>query len=143
MAQGKRYFEGQIWVDDRDLQIVKTYGKGVGVRHGDEQFPRFETYREQIDGKYWFPTYTRADDVLHFKDMNQRVTHDREVRELQEVRRQIDHQVRRRGGRQGQAVRPAGRRRRRRAESAEEIMPTKITPLNNGPLRIEGEFQIL
>jgi hypothetical protein len=73
MAQGKRYFEGQIWVDDRDLQIVKTYGKGVGVRHGDEQFPRFETYREQIDGKYWFPTYTRADDVLHFKDMNQRV----------------------------------------------------------------------
>src|ERR1044071_1406865 len=73
MTQGKRYFEGQIWVDDRDLQIVKTYGKGVGVRHGDEQFPRFETYREQIDGKYWFPTYTRADDVLHFKDMNQRV----------------------------------------------------------------------
>jgi hypothetical protein len=73
MAQGKRYFEGQIWVDDRDLQIVKTYGKGVGVRHGDEQFPRFETYREQVDGKYWFPTYTRADDVLHFKDMNQRV----------------------------------------------------------------------
>ena len=73
MVQGKRYFEGQIWVDDRDFQIVKTYGKGVGVRHGDEQFPRFETYREQIDGKYWFPTYTRADDVLHFKDMNQRV----------------------------------------------------------------------
>jgi hypothetical protein len=73
MVSGKRYFEGQIWVDDRDLQIVKTYGKGVGVRHGDEQFPRFETYREQIDGKYWFPTYTRADDVLHFKDMNQRV----------------------------------------------------------------------
>jgi hypothetical protein len=73
MVNGKRYFEGQIWVDDRDFQIVKTYGKGVGVRHGDEQFPRFETYREQIDGKYWFPTYTRADDVLHFKDMNQRV----------------------------------------------------------------------
>jgi hypothetical protein len=73
MVQGKRYFEGQIWVDDRDFQIVKTYGKGVGVRHGDEQFPRFETYREQIDGNYWFPTYTRADDTLHFKDMNQRV----------------------------------------------------------------------
>jgi len=73
LITGKRYFEGQIWVDDRDLQIVKTYGKGVGVKHGDEQFPRFETYREQIDGKYWFPTYTRADDVLHFKDMQQRV----------------------------------------------------------------------
>src|SRR5215472_13331694 len=65
LVQGKRYFEGQIWVDDRDLQIVKTYGKGVGVikRGGDNQFPRFETYREQIDGKYWFPTYTRADDT--------------------------------------------------------------------------------
>ena len=73
LVPGKRYFEGQIWVDDRDLQIVKTYGKGVGRVKGDEQFPRFETYREQIDGKYWFPTYTRADDVLHFKDMNQRV----------------------------------------------------------------------
>jgi hypothetical protein len=68
MAQGKRYFEGQIWVDDRDLQIVKTYGKGVGIKKGDEQFPKFETYREQIDGKYWFPTYTHADDTLHFKN---------------------------------------------------------------------------
>jgi hypothetical protein len=70
LVQGKRYFEGQIWVDDRDLQIVKTYGKGVGVirKSSDNQFPKFETYREQIDGKYWFPTYTRADDTLHFKN---------------------------------------------------------------------------
>jgi hypothetical protein len=69
MLPGKRYFEGQIWVDDRDLQIVKTYGRGVGLmkRGSDQAFPKFETYREQIDGKYWFPTYTRADDTLHFK----------------------------------------------------------------------------
>ncbi len=75
MVQGKRYFEGQIWVDDRDLQIVKTYGKGVGLlkRGSDNQFPRFETYREQIDGKYWFPTYTHADDVLHFQTGPQRL----------------------------------------------------------------------
>jgi hypothetical protein len=73
MAKGKRYFAGQIWVDDRDMQIVKTYGKGVGLRHGDDQYPRFETYREQIDGKYWFPTYTHADDTLNFKDMSQRI----------------------------------------------------------------------
>ena len=47
-------------MDDRDLQIVKTYGKGVGLlkKNEDKQFPKFETYREQIDGKYWFPTYT-------------------------------------------------------------------------------------
>ena len=57
-------------MDDRDLQIVKTYGKGVGVirKSSDNQFPKFETYREQIDGKYWFPTYTHADDTLHFKN---------------------------------------------------------------------------
>ncbi|HJT87630.1 MAG TPA: hypothetical protein VJ732_07230 [Bryobacteraceae bacterium] len=74
LEKGKRYFEGEIWVDDRDLQIVKTYGKGVGVRQGDDQYPRFETYRQQIDGKYWFPTYTRADDTLHFKSgENQRI----------------------------------------------------------------------
>jgi hypothetical protein len=70
LVQGKRYFEGQIWVDDRDLQIVKTYGKGVGYikKSSDNQFAKFETYREQIDGKYWFPTYSRADDTLHFKN---------------------------------------------------------------------------
>jgi hypothetical protein len=49
---------------------VKTYGRGVGyLRRGeDQQFPKFETYRQQIDGKYWFPTYTYADDTLNFKD---------------------------------------------------------------------------
>ena len=74
MVKGKRYFEGQIWVDDRDLQIVKTYGKGVGlVNKETNQFPKFETYREQIDGKYWFPTYTHADDTLRFKDFSQRI----------------------------------------------------------------------
>jgi outer membrane lipoprotein-sorting protein len=75
MEEGERYFEGQIWVDQLDLQIVKTYGKGVGVRkkNSDDQFPRFETYRQQVDGKYWFPTYTRADDVLHFKTGDQRI----------------------------------------------------------------------
>jgi hypothetical protein len=72
LAPGKRYFEGQVWVDDRDLQIVKTYGKGVGIAKNQE-FPKFETYREQIDGKFWFPTYTHADDTLHFKDMSQRI----------------------------------------------------------------------
>ena len=66
----KRYFQGRIWVDDRDFQIVKTYGKTVPdirKKRGQENlFPRFTTWREQIDGKYWFPTYTKADDTLHF-----------------------------------------------------------------------------
>ena len=75
MEKGKRYFEGQIWVDDRDMQIVKTYGKGVGLlkRNEDNQFPKFETLREQVDGKYWFPIYTDADDTLHFQTGPQRM----------------------------------------------------------------------
>jgi hypothetical protein len=75
LEPGQRYFEGQIWVDQQDLQIVKTYGKGVGLQKkgSDHQYPRFETYRDQIDGKYWFPVYTRADDVLHFQTGDQRV----------------------------------------------------------------------
>ncbi len=75
MEAGKRYFQGIVWVDDRDLQIVKTYGRGVGLlkKNSDNQFPKFETFREQIDGKYWFPTYTSANDTLHFQAGPQRI----------------------------------------------------------------------
>ena len=59
-----RRFEGRIWVDQDDLQIVKVRGKAVP--QGKQRFPLFETYREQIDGRYWFPTYTSADDELVF-----------------------------------------------------------------------------
>jgi hypothetical protein len=66
----KRYFQGRIWVDDHDFQIVETYGKTVPdirKKRGQENlFPKFTTWREQIDGTYWFPTYTRAEDTLHF-----------------------------------------------------------------------------
>jgi hypothetical protein len=68
--KGKRYFEGRIWVDDHDFQIVKTFGKMVPdlvkSKGNENLFPRFTTWREQIDGKYWFPTYTKVDDNLHF-----------------------------------------------------------------------------
>ena len=60
----ERFFQGRIWVDDQDLQIVKARGKGVP--EGKERFPTFETYREQIGGRYWFPTFTFADDELVF-----------------------------------------------------------------------------
>lgn len=66
----KRYFVGEVYVDDRDLQIVKSFGRGSGLRTKG-RYPRFETYREQIDGKYWFPTYTVANDVLQFDEGNQ------------------------------------------------------------------------
>jgi len=76
----KRYFQGRVWVDDKDFQIVKTYGKTVPdlcngrpcnevKKRGDQEnlFPKFTTWRQQIDGQYWFPVYTKADDDLHFK----------------------------------------------------------------------------
>ena len=66
---GPRFFQGRIWVDNRDYQIVKTCGKNVPDirKKNDENLsPKFVTYRQQVDGQYWFPTYTRADDVLHF-----------------------------------------------------------------------------
>jgi hypothetical protein len=74
MEAGQRYFEGEVWVDDKDLQIVKSYGRGIGKKRSeDNQYPKFETYREQIDGKYWFPTYTIANATLHFRDQDQRM----------------------------------------------------------------------
>jgi len=66
----KRYFQGRIWVDDKDLQVVKTSGKTVPdirKKNNENLFPKFSTWREQIDGLYWFPAYTMADDTLHFK----------------------------------------------------------------------------
>jgi hypothetical protein len=69
IEKNQRYFQGRIWVDDTDLNIVKTDGKAVPdiVKKGAENvFPRFETFRENIEGHYWFPTYTRSDDELRF-----------------------------------------------------------------------------
>ncbi len=61
----ERLFSGRIWVEDQDLQIVKTKGKGLPETKINK-FPTVETYREQIDGKYWFPTYSYADEELIF-----------------------------------------------------------------------------
>ena len=63
----ERLFVGRVWVDDRDLLIVKTRGKGVPETKNNK-FPIVETYREQIDGRYWFPTYSYADEELIFDE---------------------------------------------------------------------------
>jgi len=73
IEKNKRYFQGRIWVDDTDFQIVKTYGKnvpdlGVKKRGQENLFPAFTTWRDRVDGKYWFPVYTKVDDVLHFSN---------------------------------------------------------------------------
>jgi hypothetical protein len=66
---GLRLFSGRVWVDDHDLMIVKTKGKAV-PEWKNNRFPVVETYRENIDGKYWFPTYVYADDELVFEKGN-------------------------------------------------------------------------
>ena len=69
IEKNQRYFQGRIWVEDKTYGIVKTDGKAVPdiKKHGNENvFPRFETFRENIQGNYWFPTYTRSNDTLHF-----------------------------------------------------------------------------
>jgi len=74
IEKGERYFQGRIWVDDHDFQIVKTYGETVpqvhNAKHPEKEnlSPKYTTWREQIDNRYWFPTYTYAEDTLHFSN---------------------------------------------------------------------------
>ena len=84
IEKGKRYFQGRIWVDQQQLQIVVTNGKNVpdDLRRGHEDLSMpFVTYRQQIDGKYWFPVYTHGDGVLHFSGGNGYLSQDVHMRE--------------------------------------------------------------
>jgi hypothetical protein len=65
----ERYFDGRIWVDATDLQIVVTDGRMVpdDTKKGEEDLhPPFMTWRQQVDGHYWFPVYTKGEGILHF-----------------------------------------------------------------------------
>jgi hypothetical protein len=70
---GKRFFQGRIWVDAQDFQIVKVCGKTgpekakLKKHERPDLHPTFVTYRQLVDGKYWFPAYSRSDDTLLFK----------------------------------------------------------------------------
>lgn len=65
-------FDGVVWVDQKYLEVVKTYGQWVtdlGALHPPTlPFDMFETYRENVEGKYWFPDYARSDGVYKMKD---------------------------------------------------------------------------
>ena len=79
IEKNQRYFQGRVWVDDKDLQIVMTDGKAVPdiiTKNNENVFPRFRTYRQNIEKGYWFPVYTRSDDYLHFRtgDVHIRMT---------------------------------------------------------------------
>jgi hypothetical protein len=70
----KAYFDGIVWADAKYLEVVKTYGKWVtdlGEVHNipDLPFSLFETYRENVDGEYWFPNYSRSDEIANVKGL--------------------------------------------------------------------------
>jgi hypothetical protein len=70
----RRYFQGRVWVDNQDFQIVKLCGKSVPetihVKKNQRQDlrPSFVGYRQQVDGQFWFPAYVRSDDTLQFRN---------------------------------------------------------------------------
>jgi hypothetical protein len=85
LEKGKHYFEGKVWVDQQDLQIVLINGRTVpqDTRRGHEDLqPPFTTYYEQVDGKYWFPTYTKAEGTLHFSAANGSLSQDVHMRNI-------------------------------------------------------------
>ncbi len=73
IVKGHRYFQGRIWVDRREHQIVVTDGRNVPdderPGHQDLTLP-FITWRQLVDGKYWFPVYTHGRANLHFVASN-------------------------------------------------------------------------
>ncbi len=73
LERTRAYLDGLVWVDTKYLEVVKTYGRWVNelgeVHTATLPFSLFETYRENVDGKYWFPNYQRSDEMLHLKDV--------------------------------------------------------------------------
>ena len=85
IEKNKRYFDGRIWVDATDLQIVVTDGRMVpdDTRKGKEDLhPPFMTWRQQVDGHYWFPVYTKGEGILHFSGGNGYMSQDVHIRDI-------------------------------------------------------------
>ena len=85
IEKGKRYLLGKVWVDTTELQIVVTDGRMVpdGTKKGNEDLhPPFMTWRQQIDGHYWFPVYTKGEGILHFSGGHGYMAQDVHIRDV-------------------------------------------------------------
>ncbi len=85
IEKGKRYLSGRIWVDATDLQIVVVDGRMVpdDTKRGQEDLhPPFMTWRAQVDGKYWFPVYTKGEGILHFAGGTGYMAQDVHIRDI-------------------------------------------------------------
>ena len=70
ILSGQRFFDGTLWIDQRDFSVIRTEGQAVPqIRTTKEEnlFTRFTTIRLKIDGEHWFPAKTFGDDVLQFR----------------------------------------------------------------------------
>src|SRR5579863_6618687 len=80
----KRYLLGRIWVDTTELQIVVTNGRMVPDdtrKNSEDLHPPFMTWRQQIDGHYWFPVYTKGEGILHFSSGHGVIGYDVHIRD--------------------------------------------------------------
>jgi len=72
LERAHAYFSGVVWVDEQDLVIVKMMGKWVtelgDVTSSVLPFSVFETYRQQVGKKFWFPAYSRSDESIKAGD---------------------------------------------------------------------------
>jgi len=81
----KRYFLGRVWVDATDLQIVVTNGRMVPDdtrKNNEDLHPPFMTWRQQVDGHYWFPVYTKGEGILHFAGGRGYMAQDVHIRDI-------------------------------------------------------------
>jgi len=81
----KRYLDGRVWVDTQELQIVVSNGRMVpdDTRKGNEDLhPPFMTWRQQVDGHFWFPVYSRGEGILHFNGGNGYMAQDVHIRDI-------------------------------------------------------------
>lgn len=76
ILQGQRLFDGNIWVDKTDFAVVRSEGQAVPqivTTKSENLFPHFTTLRRKVDGQYWFPVTTYANDTLYFRTGPQRI----------------------------------------------------------------------
>jgi hypothetical protein len=84
IVKGKRYLLGRIWVDTTDLQIVVTNGRMVPDdtrKNNEDLHPPFMTWRQQVDGHFWFPVYTKGEGILHFSGGHGYMSEDVHIRD--------------------------------------------------------------
>ncbi len=72
----QRFFDGTLWVRESDFTVIRSEGQAVPQIETLSQqnlFPHFTTIRREVDGKWFFPIETYADDTLFFRDFPQRI----------------------------------------------------------------------